>query len=357
MAEPAASLTFLVPATAACLAYLVPTVVGLWKGVTPQRGKPRQRVAILIPAHDEETTLPTALRSVAGLDYPRELLRVFAVADNCTDRTAAVAASAGVRCLIRTEPDRRGKGYAIAFGLEHILKESPDVVLILDADCELNPDALRAFDAAFAAGADAVQAAVCSRPAGGAGGYVAAVGSAIDRAVAAGFDRLGVAVPLRGTGMAFRRSVLRRVPWDAFGTVEDAEYADRLREAGIRVRLADAAVVSCDAPAAADLWTQRRRWRAAARGRLVRSKPLVLGHLALTAAVAGASEFTFAVMWAAVLLALTAAIYGRAIAEVGFRPRLLAAAPGVVARLGWLTLAGLVRGRSAAWVRTPRHAA
>lgn len=355
MAEVVVCLALLLPATAACLVYLVPTVVGLRKGVAPQRGKPRKTFAILIAAHDEETTLPATLRSVARLDYPPNLLRVVVVADNCTDGTAAVAA--GVRCVVRTDPDRRGKGYAIAFGLAHILKEAPDVVLVLDADCELNPEALREFDAAFAAGADAAQAAVRSRPTGGAGGYVAAVGSAIDRAVAAGFDRLGVAVPLRGTGMAFRRSVLERVPWDAFGAVEDAEYADRLREAGVRVRLADGAVVTCDAPAAADLWTQRRRWRAAARGRLVRSKPLVLGHLAATAAVAVASGFTFAMTWAAVLLALTAAIYLRAIAEVGFRPRLLAAAPGIVARLGWLTLAGLVRGRSAAWVRTPRHPA
>jgi GT2 family glycosyltransferase len=352
-----ACLAFLLPATAACLAYLVPTVAGLaGKPARRQRGKPRHVFAILIPAHDEESTLPAALHSVARLDYPPEMLRVFVVADNCTDRTAAVAASAGVRCLDRTDPDRLGKGYAIAFGLEHLLKESPDAVLILDADCELNREALRELDAALTAGAEAVQTAVCSRPTDGPAGYVAAVGAAIDRAVAAGLNRLGVTVPLRGTGMAFRRSVLERVPWKAFGAVEDAEYADRLREAGVRVRFAGGAVVSCDAPAAADLWTQRRRWRAAARGRPLRSKPLVLGHLALTAAVVAAGP-TFAQTWAAALLALTAAVYLRAVAEVGVRMRLLAAAPGIVARLGWLALVGLVRGRSATWVRTPRPAA
>jgi cellulose synthase/poly-beta-1,6-N-acetylglucosamine synthase-like glycosyltransferase len=356
MVELAVCLVFLLPATAACLYYLVPTVVGVWRRAHAPRpvAQPRHTFAILIPAHDEQTTLPATLRSVARLDYPPGRLRVFVVADNCTDRTAEVAAAAGVGCLVRTDPDRTGKGYAIAFGLRRVLKEKPDAVLTLDADCELNREALRELDAALAAGADAVQAAVRSRNADGPTGYVAAVGAAVDRAVAAGLDRLGVSVPLRGTAMAFRRSVLERVPWEAFGAVEDAEYADRLRAARVRVRFAGGAVVSCDAPA--DLWTQRRRWRSAARGRLVRSKPLVLAHLAVTAAVAAGSGLTCALIWAAVLVALTAGIYLRAVAEVGCRPRLLASAPLVVARLGWLTLGGLFRGPPTAWVRTPRPA-
>jgi cellulose synthase/poly-beta-1,6-N-acetylglucosamine synthase-like glycosyltransferase len=354
MVELAVCLIFLLPATAACLYYLVPTAVGLrGKHATRRRGKPRHSFAVLIPAHDEQTTLPATLRSVARLDYPPDKLRVVVVADNCTDRTAEVAAAAGVGHLVRSDPDRRGKGYAIAFGLERVLKEKPDAVVILDADCELNPEALRAIDGALSAGADAVQAAVRSRNANGTTGYVAAVGSAIDRAVAAGFDRLGLSVPLRGTGMAFRRSALERVPWEAFGPVEDMEYADRLWAAGVHVRFAGGAVVSCDAPAAG-LWTQRRRWRSAVRGRLVRSKPLVLGHLAVTAAVAAGSGLTFAVVWAAVLVALSAGIYLRAVVEVGWSVRLLVA-PGIVVRLGWLTLGGLF-GRPTTWVRTPRLA-
>ena len=77
---------------------------------------------------------------------------------------------------------------------------------------------------------------------------VAAVGAAFDRASAAGRDRLGLGVPLRGTGMAFRREVLERVPWDAFGPVEDAEYADRLHwaENGERFDLGGTEIVVCE---------------------------------------------------------------------------------------------------------------
>jgi GT2 family glycosyltransferase len=366
---------FLIPAALACLAYLVPTLAGrFWRagGVSPllqqgadgdprsgYPGSPGHSFAVLVPAHDEEGALPRALASLASQDYPADRVRVVVVADNCSDGTAAVTRAAGVACLERTDADSRGKGYAIAFGLEHVLKDEPDAVLVLDADCELNPGALRALDAALAR-AEAVQAAVVSRNADdGPAGYVAAVGAAVDAAVAAGRDRLGFAVPLRGTGMAFRRDVLRRVPWAAFGAAEDAEYGAALRAAGMRVRLAAGAVVACESPShPADLYRQRRRWRAALRTgrRWAASKPLVLAHLAATVAASAAVGL---LPWAAVPVGLTAAVYLRAVVEVGFSRKrfgLLLRSPAVVLRLGWLSLAGLVGGKPAGWDRTPRPA-
>src|SRR6185437_8341507 len=41
---------------------------------------------LVIPAHNEERTLPRLLESISALDYPPERLRVHIVADNCTDR-------------------------------------------------------------------------------------------------------------------------------------------------------------------------------------------------------------------------------------------------------------------------------
>jgi cellulose synthase/poly-beta-1,6-N-acetylglucosamine synthase-like glycosyltransferase len=344
----AACLAVLLPATAACLSYLVPTVVGLLRGTHVPRlaGKPLT-FAVLIPAHNEEQSLPAALRSLAAQDYPADRLRVTVVADNCTDRTDEAAT--GTTCLVRHDPKRPGKGRAVAFGLERILADRPDAVLVLDADCELNPDALRHLNAAFAAGAVAVQATVRSRNADvGPAGYVAAVGAAVDAAVAAGRDRLGLSVPLRGTGMAFRRELLERIPWEAYGPVEDAEYAARLRAAGVRVRFCGGAVVACDAPAAVEeLCRQRRRWRAAAG--FLSSKPLVLIHLAATVAACAAFGIW---VWPLMLVLLTAGLYLRAMAEVGLtrrRVRLLLGSAGLVARLGWLTLAGRMRPAPGRW--------
>lgn len=346
-------LVCLVPATAAGLGYLVPTLVGLLRRRAAPRA-PTHTFAVLVPAHNEAHTLPAALRSLAGLDYPPELVRVWVVADNCTDGTATIARGAGAVCLERHDPSRRGKGYALAFALDTILKTGPDAVLVLDADCELSAGALRAFDALLATGAGAAQAAVVSRNADdGPAGLVAAVGAAFDDATAAGRDRLGGSVPLRGTGMVFRREVLERVPWDAFGLVEDAEYGTRLRAAGVRVRYCAGAVVVNDAPpSVADLCRQRRRWRGAG---LLASKPLVLVHLAVTLAASRACGF---VLWPAALAAVFAALYLRAFFAVGLtrsRLGLLARAPLVVLRLGWVTLGGVVQ-KPGAWERTTRAA-
>jgi cellulose synthase/poly-beta-1,6-N-acetylglucosamine synthase-like glycosyltransferase len=330
----------------------------LGKGPTPSLAlgvRPQHAFATLIPAHNEASTLPATLAALARLDYPADRVRVCVVADNCTDRTAAVARSAGAVCAERFDGGRHGKGFAVAFGLDHIAKDEPDVVLILDADCELNPEALRELDAAFAAGADVVQTAVRSRNADdGPAGYVAAVGAAVDDGIAAGCDRLGLSVPLRGTGMTFRREVLGLIQWGTASPVEDAEYGAQLRAAGVRVRYCSSAVVRCDAPATVGgLCRQRRRWRTA--GGLLWSKPLVLVHLLITVVVCvAAGQFLW---WAAGLVLLTAGVYLRAMAAVGLtwkRLGLLLATPAVVLRLVGVTLAGMIEGKPATWDRTPR---
>ena len=348
-----AALLLLVLATAASLAYLVPTLASM----LPRRGKPSsvptRKFAILIPAHNEESTLPATLQSLAVLDYPPESVRVYVVADNCDDDTVMVAWEAGAVCMVRVESEKQGKGYAVAFGLNRVLRDSPDVVVILDADCTLDADALLALNERFAAGAEVAQCAVRSRNAdAGSGGYVAAVGAAVDEAVAVGLDRLGASVRLRGTGMALRRDVLERVPWTAFSVAEDAEYARQLRAAGLRVKHCGAAIVNCEAPGRIeDLCRQRRRWRA---GGLLASKPLLLGLLTLAV---GGSFATGFVWWPTALLFATGLIYLRAACAVGVswhRFGLMLKSPPVVVRLGWLALAGSVEAKATTWDRTPR---
>jgi cellulose synthase/poly-beta-1,6-N-acetylglucosamine synthase-like glycosyltransferase len=361
----AACLVFLVPATGACLYYLALTLAGIlparMKQYTRRPGeshRPVHSFVILIPAHNEETTLPATFRSIAALDYPAGLVRVVVVADNCTDRTAEVAREGGAICLVRDDREHCGKGFAVAVGVNRLAESNSDIVLILDADCTLRHDALRELDATFVNGADVVQAAVWSRNADdGPGGYVAAVGAAVDDALAAGWERFGRSVPLRGTGMAFRRVALGRVKWATSSPVEDVEYALQVQATGGRVWFCRRAVVSCDAPTGVDaLCRQRRRWREAVRvGGWVASKPLVLMHLLVTVAVC--TLLGLFLWWAAGLATLTAGLYLRAAARIGFTRRrvgLLFRSPGVVARLAWVVLAGVLEQKTGTWDRTPR---
>lgn len=355
MVGPAVALAVLVPATAAVAAFAALTLAGrLARRPRPRHAGPARTFAVLIPARDEEAALPAALRAVAAQDYPSHLVCVLVVADNCADRTAAVAREHDATVFVRDDPARPGKGYAVAAGLAALLPARPDVVLMLDADGTLNPAALRELDAAFAVGAEAVQTAVrFGNPAAGPGAYAAAVGAAVDDALAAGRHRLGLSVPLRGMGMAFRAEVLRRVPWAAFGVAEDAEYAAQLRRAKVRVGYCGGAVVTTTAPdRPADLLRQRVRWRVALRaGRGWGSKPLGLIGLSVAVAVGSAVGF---VWWPLALAALTATVYLRAAIEVGLRPGLLVRSATVTARLGWVAAGGWLRPTPKEWTRTPR---
>ena len=366
-------LAFLVPATVASGYYFVLATIG-WRQRTTSISVPHHRFTVLIPAHNEEKTIGDAIHSVFASDYPQELLRVLVVADNCADRTAKTVQALGAECVERFSTVDRGKGYALAFGMPIALANGTDAVFVMDADCELSPNSLRIVDATLTRGAAVVQAAVIARnPDVQPTGFVAATGAQIENAVAAGLDRLGFPVTLRGTGMVLSRKILERFPWTAFGITEDAEYSSQLREAGVRVHFVlDAEVRSEAPPTSAALTLQRRRWRAALFTgglswfhRWLASKPLVLLHLVLTVAVVAVSSAGLPTEvavagggWLGVLFGVTAVVYLRAIRRGGLFVGGItgvAHATFVVTRLACVTLAGIVQ-RGTIWERTPRVA-
>lgn len=364
------ALAWLVPALFAAGYYFLMVAVGRVRRRPPPVPIEWPALAVLIPAHDEETTLAATLASVRRSDYPSDRLRVLVVADNCTDDTAAVARRAGAEVIERFDEARRGKGYALEVGLAELLTGCPDGVLILDADCELPPDALARLSADLTAGCEAVQAARLPRNPGRPAAAVAAVGSSIENAVSAGRCRLGLPVALRGSGMLFGCRLLERLPWRAYGLVEDAEYGACLARNGVRIRFRPDVVVVGEVPAdAATLARQRTRWRtalwsggpAALPGRWLASKPLVLANLAVTTAVVAGCAALLPAAWAkwltaglTITLAMTMAVYAAALSEVGSWRQVVPAA-WLVVRLAGVTLAG-VFGRPAAWERTRRLA-
>ena len=118
----------------------------------------RHRIRIVIPAHDEQDTLPATLDSCARLDYPRDLYAVTVVADNCHDATAHVARQRGVDCIERSDPARPGKGFALGWALDQLRAAPHDALLVLDADCTLDSQALQVLDAFLQDGARVLQA-------------------------------------------------------------------------------------------------------------------------------------------------------------------------------------------------------
>ena len=57
------------------------------------------RFMAIIPAHNEEAVVTDLIESLKKQDYPKELLDIYVIADNCTDNTAFVAKNSR-RCTI-----------------------------------------------------------------------------------------------------------------------------------------------------------------------------------------------------------------------------------------------------------------
>ena len=104
----APSLWLLLAAEGAASAYLAGLAgLALWRKPRPALTEAARpwRLAVIVPAHDEEALLTRLLASLAGQEYPADLYAVHVIADNCGDATAALARAAGVAVLSATASD------------------------------------------------------------------------------------------------------------------------------------------------------------------------------------------------------------------------------------------------------------
>jgi predicted PurR-regulated permease PerM len=65
------------------------------------------------------------------------------IADNCTDDTAPIALAAGADVVERHDPGKRGKGYALDFGIRHLALDPPEIVIVIDADCRVKGNTIQ----------------------------------------------------------------------------------------------------------------------------------------------------------------------------------------------------------------------
>ena len=132
------ALGLLAPVVVLC----VECFVAFLPGIKPayRRGAAKASVAILIPAHNEEAELGQTLAAL--LPQLRSGDRVLVVADNCDDTTADIARRAGDEVVERRDFRRRGKGYALDFGMRVLAANPPDILVMVDADCCVHEGAI-----------------------------------------------------------------------------------------------------------------------------------------------------------------------------------------------------------------------
>ena len=166
-------------------------------------GGDHPRVAVLVPAHDEALIISRTLRTIVPEMARGD--RLVVVADNCTDETAALAAAEGAEVLVRGDLLRRGKGYALDFGIRHLASDAPEIVLIVDADCRVRQEGIDRLSRLSQRTGRPVQALYLMQAAEGASLKMRLAGFAWvikNQVRPLGLHRLGLPCQLMGSGMA-----------------------------------------------------------------------------------------------------------------------------------------------------------
>ena len=86
------------------------------------------RFAVVVSARNEEGVIGELLESLNRQNYPKELLDLYVVADNCTDDTAGAARRAGAFVYERFDQLHKGKGYAMDYLFHRLKEEGKDVL-------------------------------------------------------------------------------------------------------------------------------------------------------------------------------------------------------------------------------------
>ena len=73
------------------------------------------RYACVCSARNEEAVIGQLIRSLKNQNYPKELIDIYVIADNCTDLTAFKAKQEGAYVISRFDKNNRGKGYALDY--------------------------------------------------------------------------------------------------------------------------------------------------------------------------------------------------------------------------------------------------
>jgi hypothetical protein len=216
----------------------------------------------LVPAHDEEAHIARTVASLAAAASAGPVA-IVVVADNCSDRTATCARRAGATVLERTDDVRRGKSYALDFGLAQIrgAGSPPEMLVVVDADTTVDPAFFDALWLELEGGAAVLQARYDTSPARGDVARLRALAfGLVHYARPLGFKRFGLPTTLKGNGMAFRWDVVRDgLPGS--GITEDASATLAFARRGIAVTFVPLARVSgLMADGYAGAATQDRRW-------------------------------------------------------------------------------------------------
>ena len=251
-----------------CYAYQFIYIPVVWFRRTHAQKAPQpHRFAIMICARNEQAVIADLITSIRRQTYDASLIKIFVLADNCTDDTAGIAQAAGAVVYERFNQLKKGKGYALEALMAHIREDYPDGFdgyFVFDADNILAPDYIEQMNRTFTDGYDIVTSYRNSKNYG-------------DNWISAGYalwflresrylnharHLLHTSCAVGGTGFLFSRKVAEEInSWPFHTLVEDIEFSVHEITRGRKIGFCAEAVLYDEQPTRfLQSWNQRSRW-------------------------------------------------------------------------------------------------
>ena len=186
-------------------------------------------IAVVMPAHNEEAIIARTVGSIVAQLPPNG--RLLVVADNCTDSTAQIASRAGAEVTLRRDANRIGKGYALDHGVRILSADPPQVVIFVDADCEVGQGSLAILAKHCASTGRPAQArySMLTPPSASSADKVSQLAWVIKTLVRPlGSARLGLPCQLMGSGMALPFEIACQLNLATGHLAEDQKFGAEL---------------------------------------------------------------------------------------------------------------------------------
>jgi len=118
-------------------------------------------IGVVISARNESRVIGNLIDSIRSSDYPQSMLKIFVVADNCTDNTAEICRNKGCIVFERFDTEKIGKGYALNYLFTKLHSEEyidivPEAYIILDADNIVKPNFITEINKVYDSGYEMV---------------------------------------------------------------------------------------------------------------------------------------------------------------------------------------------------------